>query len=94
MGAAPEASFGTHFFQDLVESNIYPLAIYLDDGDVIFNRNFFYRTSNQLSELIPEINNWSKYLRVFEVASFRRHHHLEIVMDDDLGRTVAFLQHD
>ena len=24
IGPAPEPSFGTHFFQDLVESNIYP----------------------------------------------------------------------
>jgi len=41
LGHMPEASFGTHFFQDLVESNIFPLAIYLDDADVIFNHDFF-----------------------------------------------------
>jgi hypothetical protein len=32
-------------FQDLVESNINPLAIYLDDDDVVFNRDFFYKYS-------------------------------------------------
>ncbi len=46
----PEPSFGTHFFQDLMEANIYPLAIYTDDEDVIFNRAFFYETPNRLAE--------------------------------------------
>ena len=29
-GITPEPSYGTHFFQDLVESQIYPLAVYPD----------------------------------------------------------------
>ncbi|MBN1178110.1 MAG: PEP/pyruvate-binding domain-containing protein, partial [Anaerolineae bacterium] len=33
-GISPEPSYGTHFFQDLVEAEIYPLAIYLgEEGD-------------------------------------------------------------
>ncbi len=36
IGLGPDASFGTHFFQDLVETNIYPLAIYFDDEDAHF----------------------------------------------------------
>jgi hypothetical protein len=44
IGGAPEASFGTHFFQDLVESKIFPLAIYLEDEGAIFNHDFFYQT--------------------------------------------------
>ena len=48
VGSAPDASFGTHFFQDLVEAKIYPLAIFLDDEDVVFNREFFYETPNSL----------------------------------------------
>jgi hypothetical protein len=43
IGTSPEPSFGTHFFQDLMEAHIYPLAVDLDDGDAVFNRNFFYR---------------------------------------------------
>ena len=42
LGPAPQPSFGTHFFQDLVELNIYPLAVDLEDTDVIFTREFFY----------------------------------------------------
>jgi hypothetical protein len=93
-GAEPEASFGTHFFQDLVEANIYPLAIYLNDEGVIFNRDFFYATPNHLSMFLPDCNNLGNCLRLIEVASFRRRHHLELVMDDDAGLSVAYLEED
>jgi hypothetical protein len=37
----PELSFGTHFFQDLVEANIRYLPLYPDEKGVIFNTAFF-----------------------------------------------------
>jgi len=83
IGTAPEASFGTHFFQDLVESNIYPLAIYLDDEGVVFNHDFFYCTPNSLLEFLPTETHFFDCLRLIEVASFRPDHHLELVMDDE-----------
>jgi hypothetical protein len=94
IGPAPEASFGTHFFQDLVESNIYPLAIYLLDDGVIFSRAFFYETPNHLKDFLPEEGSLSEVLRLIEVASYRSGRHLELVMDDEAGRAVAFLQED
>ncbi len=92
IGAAPEASFGTHFFQDLVESNIYPLAIYLDDPDVIFNRDFFYDTPNRLTSFLPDMAAWECCLRLISVSSYRPKHHLELVMDDESGRSAAYLE--
>ena len=94
IGSAPEASFGTHFFQDLVESNIYPLAIYFDDDDVHFNREFFYETPNRLPEFIEADEKWCNTLRVIEVSSYRPEYHMVLIMDDDQGQTVAFLQKD
>jgi hypothetical protein len=94
IGSASEASFGTHFFQDLVESNIYPLAVYLDDEDVIFNKNFFYKTPNRLGDFLPDDGGLDKCLRLIEVSSFRPKHHMELVMDNDQGRATAFLEND
>ncbi|HZU86768.1 MAG TPA: PEP/pyruvate-binding domain-containing protein, partial [Anaerolineaceae bacterium] len=37
-GLPPEPSLGTHFFQDLLESQIYPLALQLDDPKTTFQR--------------------------------------------------------
>jgi hypothetical protein len=92
IGTAPEASFGTHFFQDLLESNIYPLAISFDDKDVIFNRDFFYNTPNHLSMFFPEDVGFSNCLRLISVDAYRFGQHLELVMDDEQGRSVAFLE--
>jgi Pyruvate phosphate dikinase, AMP/ATP-binding domain len=94
IGAAPEASFGTHFFQDLVESNIYPLALYLGDSGSVFNRGFFYNTSNSLTKFGLNDSNLMDCLRLIDVSDFRPKYHLELVMDDDQGRSVAYLEHD
>ncbi|HSO27955.1 MAG TPA: PEP/pyruvate-binding domain-containing protein [Anaerolineales bacterium] len=91
IGPAPEASFGTHFFQDLVEANIYPLAINLDDEDTIFNYDFFYKSPNRLLQILPGERNFAGVLRLIDVTSFRPFHHLELVMDDDEGRSAAYL---
>jgi len=94
IGAAPEASFGTHFFQDLVESNIYPLAIYLNDEDVVFRRDFFDNPPNCLLRFLPDQRAWEANLRLIEVASFRPEHALVLVMDDQAGKSVAYLERD
>jgi hypothetical protein len=94
IGPAPELSFGTHFFQDLVESNIYPLGIYLEDEGTVFNRQFFYETPNSLSRYLSPEAGLEDCLRLIEVRAFRAGHHLDLVMDDDQGRAVAFLAPD
>lgn len=94
IGTAPDASFGTHFFQDLVEAKIFPLAVFLDDEDVVFNRKFFYETPNSLATIAPGESNLKDCLRVIEVASFRSGSHLELIMDEQEGRAAAFLQPD
>lgn len=94
IGSAPEPSFGTHFFQDLMEAQIYPLAIYLKDEDAIFNREFFYKTPNRLSRWIEADASLKKCLRLIRVSDFKPGQHACLVMNDDLGKAVAFLEAD
>lgn len=94
VGAAPEPSLGTHFFQDLMEAEIYPLAIDLDHPETVFNQDFFYQTKNSLSRWLENGSNLESCLRVIEVAEFRADHHLELVMDDRENQSVAFLVPD
>ncbi len=68
-GLAPEPSLGTHFFQDLLESQIYPLALNLDDKDVRFNRDFFYASKNHLLDYLPGEAELSHCLRIIHVKS-------------------------
>ncbi len=94
VGTAPEPSFGTHFFQDLMEAQIYPLAIDLDDEDAIFNRKFFYKTPNRLAERISADEKLLNCLKLISVDDFLPNHHLTLVMDDEKGRAVAYLEKD
>jgi hypothetical protein len=92
--AGPEPSLGTHFFQDLMEAQIYPIAIPRDNADTIFNRDFFYNTPNSLVDVLGPGRDQGDCLRLIKVASFRPGHHLDLVMDDENGRAVAFLAPD
>ena len=94
VGSAPDASFGTHFFQDLVEAKIYPLAVFLDDDDVAFNREFFYEATNSLAMIAPGESELEDCLYLIEVSTYRPGYHLELIMDEQEGRAVAFLQPD
>ena len=94
IGLPPEPSLGTHFFQDLLEAQIYPLAIYLDDPKNSFNRDFFYKTpsiANEFTQIPPELE---PTLRLIPVAKYRSGHHIRIVMDDNESQAVAFLEPD
>jgi hypothetical protein len=94
IGVAPEPSLGTHFFQDLMEAEIYPLAINLDTPDTIFNRDFFYNTPNCLTDWISCDDSQAPCIRMIEVAAFRADHHLELTMDDEKDQAVAYLSPD
>jgi hypothetical protein len=92
VGTDPEPSFGTHFFQDLMEAHIFPLAVNLDDRDVIFNRKFFFETPNRLDEWrhVPN-GEICQALKLIKVEDFRPGSFINLIMDDDQGRAVAFL---
>ena len=94
IGPAPEPSLGTHFFQDLMEAQIYPLALFLDHKDVLFNREFFYNSPNVLNQVLPTPEPLSDCLRMIEVSAYRPRHHLDLVMDDEKSHAVAFLAPD
>jgi hypothetical protein len=92
VGASPEPSFGTHFFQDLMEANIYPLGVFLDDESTIFNRNFFYNTPNRIREFIS-IENPRVFsaLKLIAVHDYRSNHHIDLIMEAQKSHAVAFL---
>lgn len=94
IGPAPEPSLGTHFFQDLLEQQIYPLAIYLDDEQSVFNRDFFEQTPNRASEWTTVEDKIRDSLRLIQVSDFRPGYTMRIVMSDEKSRAVAFLEEE
>jgi hypothetical protein len=92
IGPSPEPSYGTHFFQDLIESRIFPLAVHLDDKDAVFNRAFFYDSPNRLTTWLPDFQVLQNTLRLVHVEDVAPGNVLELIMDSEAGRAVAFLK--
>jgi len=53
-GFMPELSYGSHFFQDIVESEIFYAAIFDGYKDVIFNPDRILREENMISSFLPD----------------------------------------
>jgi hypothetical protein len=94
IGPDPEPSMGTHFFQDLMEANIYPLVVRVDDQSSVFRRDFFYGTPNCVHEWITLDDSLKDCLHLVDVAQYKPGHHLSLVMDDEAGQGIAFLVPD
>jgi len=90
-GETPEVSYGTHFFQDLVESSIYPFPLYPNDKGIIFNRPFLDSVPNVLPELLPDDALYAAYVKVIDLGAASGGHFLEIVMDGEQEQALAYL---
>ncbi|KJS30448.1 MAG: phosphoenolpyruvate synthase [Desulfatitalea sp. BRH_c12] len=49
----PDLSFGSHFFHDLTETNIFYMAIYPEKPDVVFNAKWLESQPNSLAQVVP-----------------------------------------
>ena len=87
-GYVPEPSFGTHFFQDLVEAAIHYLPLYPDDPAAIFNEKFLRGEKNLLAELLPEFAQLSDVIRVVGIKEPRS---LHVLMDAERSAAVGFI---
>ena len=65
----PELSFGTNFFQDLVESDIFYVALFPLKENVVFNKDRLLEMPNLLADFLPEERKYEDILKVYEVTS-------------------------
>ena len=63
----PELSFGSHFFQDLVEADIFYLALFPENKNCSLNEKWFQGRSNSLDGLIPSYSRYRKVVKVYHV---------------------------
>jgi predicted nucleotidyltransferase len=86
----PDLSFGTHFFQDLVEASIRYLPLYPDDPGVLFNESFLCQSENILDRLVPEYGNLQEVIRVIDIPKAADGQVLYIAMNADADEAVAY----
>jgi len=63
----PELSFGTHFFQDLVETDIFYVAIFPEKENVFFHKQWMDPLPNLLDQLLREGSRHGEVLKVYDV---------------------------
>jgi len=84
-GYSSEPSYGTHFFQDLVEAQIYPLAISAEETEDHLNLDFIEQATDQMPRFFPTPTKASQCIKLIHVPTERPGCHLEIVMDGQRG---------
>ncbi|MCB0254378.1 MAG: PEP/pyruvate-binding domain-containing protein [Anaerolineae bacterium] len=89
---APEVSYGTHFFQDLVEARIFPLAVFPEQQETTFNRRFLAEAANKLAERSPADAALDGVIKVIDVAETRGGQLLEVVMSGDQEHALAYFR--
>ncbi len=87
----PDLSFGTHFFQDLVEARIRYLPLYPDDSRVVFNEPFLKRAENLLDHMLPECGSLADVVRVIDVPAASSGRILRILQNAELDEAVGML---
>ena len=80
----PELSYGSHFFQDLVESGVFYSAIFEKDKDVIFNESYVLKKENCIADFVE-----TSYSGVIHVAKTDG---LELYSDTVSQRLVCMKQ--
>ena len=92
-GHTPELSYGTHFFQDLVEAGIHSLALHLGPGSDsgTFNWRFFADAPNALAQLLPADWALAPYLKVIDLTPLPGNRRLQVLMNGAREEAIGYL---
>jgi len=86
----PDLSFGTHFFQDLVESGIRYLPLYPDEKGIIFNEEIM-KKHNSLPDILPEYAQFNDVIKVINIPETTGGMILRILLNADDEEAVGYL---
>ena len=88
----PELSFGTHFFQDLVEAEIRYLPLYPDQPKIIFKEKSLLDAENHLSSLLPSHKKFKNIVKVVKTSDMLSNSTLSVIMDGEANEALAYLK--
>lgn len=84
VGYMPELSYGSHMFQDLVETEIFYTALFDTPKTRIFNRTVFHDMPNILTEILPDCKEYEDIVKVCHTEGM----HLKLYSDIQNSETV------
>ena len=91
-GHVPEVSYGTHFFQDLVEDQIIYLPVYPDDPAAEFNHEFFAQAPNALESWANAFHSYHPWITLLDVPAVADGLYAHVIADPHSQRAICFLE--
>ena len=88
-GFMPDLSYGTHFFQELVEDGIYYLSLHPDENGGMLDEKSLRAAPNHLSDWVERDRKYEKYIRVVHTKDLQKGS-LQLVMDSEAGESVCW----
>ena len=90
-GQTPDVSYGTHFFQDLVEDGIVYLPVHPDRPESAFNAQFFDKAANRLLQVVPDAAETAEVIKLIDVPEVANGAYARVIADSQYQRAVCFL---
>jgi hypothetical protein len=81
----PEISYGTHFFQDLVENDTYYIAISPGKDNVLLNRTVLDRYRNIIRDMLPDEARFHNVISVYDV-----NYSIRLIADIGTQRLICY----
>jgi hypothetical protein len=72
-GIVPELSFGSHFFQDIVESDIFYAAVFDGEPGIVFCPEHILSRDNLFAEFFPEEKKWESVIHIAKTPGLILH---------------------
>lgn len=91
-GQIPDVSYGTHFFQDLVESQIMYLPVFPNDAAAQFNSDFFANAPNCLTQFLPDTAAYARAIKLIDVPKAANGTSFHVVADPESQSAVCYLK--
>jgi hypothetical protein len=87
-GVTPELSYGTHFFQDLVEADIVSIPLFPEDKETFFNLDFFEEAENCAGNYIELEKDYERIVKLIDLKK-KTKESLNIYLDEASGKGMA-----
>jgi hypothetical protein len=89
-GSTPEVSYGTHFFNDLVEAEIVPIAIYPDQKGTFIDEDFLLEANNLLPSDLPDHAHHASVVHLIHIPTSTEGQLLHIYQDGKKQEGIGF----
>jgi len=90
-GYTPEVSYGTHFFQDLVEADIAIMPLYPDNKGCRLNEELLLKSHNSLVDMGNGLADLADVVHVVNIPAVRPGTYLHVFLDGDSQRGLGML---